>query len=354
LNLRYDPIDGYVSFNNRGTDNVGELRLQAGVLLNSPLAQGERFILSGATTPQDPSELANGAGSLTFPIGAEGLTLNLGGSYTTIHPGQNLKPFDINGSTTAFNIGTRYPVWRSYDRNLAVTSRFDYRDETLTTSFGGSENFLSDDKLRVLRFGVDSDFQHDHGITAAVAELSFGLNAFGARDSGNNTRPLSRLNGSADFTKLNLDLSRQQFLPAGFGLNLAATAQITNQDLLSSEQFGLGGTGFGRVFNPSAVLGDSGYGLRAELQRTFLYHIKANPKPYFTQPYWFIDYGQVFRISPTSLEPGYSTLASTGFGVRQRVVRDMVFDLEAAFPLVQDNLIKDQGNRIFFALEGFF
>ena len=39
----HDPIDGYIDFNNRGTDAVGKLRLQSAVLLNSLIGQGERL-----------------------------------------------------------------------------------------------------------------------------------------------------------------------------------------------------------------------------------------------------------------------------------------------------------------------
>lgn len=350
LVVTQDPVDGFVSFNNRGTDSVGELRLQSGVFLNSLLGQGERFSLSGATTPTDLEELANIAGALTFPIGSEGLAIDLGSSYTAIRPGDDLRQFDINGNATAFNLGVSYPIRRSRQSNLAVTGRFDTLNESITTNFTGAETFISEDRLRVLRLGLNSDFGDRRGVTYAGAALSLGLDAFGARDSGSATRPVSRANGSADFTKLNLNLSRQQFLPNGFGVNLAAIAQITDGGLFSSEQFGLGGSNFGRAFDSSEVLGDSGYGLRAEVQKTYFY----GDQPKFTQPYGFIDYGQVFRTAVTAVEPGQSSLGSIGIGVRQHLVRDMLFQLELAVPIVEDNLFSDQGTRLFFNVEGFF
>lgn len=349
----YDAVDGYVNFNNRGSDTVGPLRLQTAVLLNSLMGQGERLTLSGSTTPNDISQLGNGSLLLSFPIGFEGLQLNLGGSYTAIRPGNDLRRFDINGNTTTATARISYPLIRARQLNLDVSGGFDYLNEKITTLFTGTEEFLSEDRLRVLRFGLASNMTDATGITSASARLSVGLGGLGATTEGTAQRPLSRALGNASFTKLNVELARQQFLPVGFTLVLAGTTQITSTALLVPEQFGLGGAEFGRVFNPSAALGDSGYGLRAELQRSFFYP-NSRGTPWVTQPYAFVDYGQVFRIFPTAAEPGQSTIGSTGFGVRQSLSNKFVLQLEAAFPLIQENVLKEEGMRVFFAVEGFF
>ena len=193
----------------------------------------------------------------------------------------------------------------------------------------------------------------DTGITYGNGQLSIGLDALGARSEGNTTRPLSRPNGNASFTKLNLELGRLQGLGNDFALNIAGIAQIASTNLLASEQFGLGGSNFGRAFDNSEILGDSGYSIRAELQKNFYYNINENTTG-FTQPYYFIDFGQVYRLTTSALEPGQSSLGSTGFGVRQSITEGLILDLELAFPIVEENIIDDNGTRLFFGIEGFF
>ncbi len=350
----HDPVDGYINFNNRGTDSVGDLRLQSAVLLNSLMNQGERLTISGSIAPNNLSELNSGSLALNFPIGYEGLQVSLSGGVTAIRPGDDLKQFDINGNTTTFSTSVSYPLIRSRDTNLSLRGTFDYLDEEVTTNFLGTETYLSEDKIRVLRLGTNADMRDNTGITYGNMELSFGLDAFGAKSEATATRPLSRPNGNASFTKLNLEIARQQNLGEGFALNLAGKAQIASTGLLSSEQFGLGGSDFGRAFDNSEILGDSGYSLRAELQKNFFYNINYNTT-WLTQPYAFIDYGQVYRRYTSVIEPGQSALGSVGLGVRQSLTEGLTLNLELGFPMIEENLINNNnGTRIFFGIEGFF
>jgi hemolysin activation/secretion protein len=75
---------------------------------------------------------------------------------------------------------------------------------------------------------------------------------------------------------------------------------------------------------------------------------------WITQPYIFFDYGQGFRRFPSAVESGTSTLASTGVGIRQNLTDGLLLNLQLAFPVVEDNLSRTTGNRLFFELEGFF
>jgi hemolysin activation/secretion protein len=356
LSAEFDEMDGFLSLNNRGTASIGDNRLQIGGLFNSPFGRGDRFVLSGAIVPEDWEELNNIAASYTIPIGYEGLSFNVQGGVTAIRPQDKLKDLDINGSTVSFSTGLSYSLIRSRNDNVSLRFAFDYLDEEITSLAidPGNEFFFSEDRLRVLRFGVNSNHSDNGGITYTGGVLSLGLDALGAKAQGTFDRPLSRENGNVSFTKFNFNLGRQQYLPEGFSLALEATGQITSTALLASEQFGIGGAQFGRAFDPAIILGDSGYSLRAELQKGFFYEVGQSNKLWITQPYIFFDYGQGFRLFPSAVESGTSTLASTGLGIRQNLTDGLLLNLQLAFPVVEDNLPRTTGNRLFFELEGFF
>ena len=57
---------------------------------------------------------------------------------------------------------------------------------------------------------------------------------------------LSRNDGRSDFTKATLWLSRIQGIGSNFGLQASLFGQWSAQPLLSSEEFAVGGTSFGR------------------------------------------------------------------------------------------------------------
>ena len=345
----YDPFEPFADLTNRGTEEVGPLRLQAGAFLNSLAGQGEQWTLRAATAPIDPRELALGSVGVAIPVGSEGLQFDVNGSFTGVETGGELRAFDIDGRTITAGVGVSYPIVRSRSTNFFVDGGFDYADSRNTIGFTGTEEVLNQDRLQVLRAGVALETIDAQGGFTASARLSQGV---GGTTPDNATEPLSRAEGSAIFTKVNLNLSRRQRLPGAFTLLFAATGQITGDTMLVRESFGLGNPTFGSAFEPDEALGDQGYGLRLELQRTLIY--RALGFTMSTQPYIYGDYGQVFRNSPTLAETGSDTLSSAGFGVRQTIGERVSASLEFGFPIENTVPVSGSEPRIFFTITGFF
>ena len=345
----YDNIDPFADLTNRGTDEVGPLRLQGGIFLNSFLGQGELITLRAATTPLDPGELALGSLEFSIPVGSEGLRFDIGTSYTAIQSGGLLTPFDINGRTVTASLAASYPIVRSRTTNISVNGGFDYADSRNTTGFTGTEEVLNQDRLQVLRAGVNLESLDGQGVFTASALISQGI---GGTSPSNATEPLSRADGSAIFTKVNLNFSRLQRLPAQFSLLFTSTAQLTGDTLLVRELFGLGGATFGSAFEPDLLLGDYGYGLRLELQRTLTY--QALGWTNLTQPYIYADVGQVFRHSPTLVENSSDLLSSAGIGVRHNFGQSLAARLELGIPIDSSSPLFDPSPRVFFSITGFY
>ncbi len=350
VNLK--PFSPFIEFDNRGSQQVGPLRLQAGVYLNSLLGEGERFNIDFATTPEDVSQLQYGDAGLVFPIGSNGLTVNVDGSYTAVRPGGTFQTFDLNGSSTVINMGVSYPLIRSRAENLNVSIGFQYNDSKNLTLFTGTPVYISADRLRVLSLGVDYNRTDRFGLTTADATLAEGLGILGATTNGTSARPLSVANGSAQFTKFSFQATRLQTLPDHFSLFLLANGQVTGDTLLTEEQFGVGGATCGSAFVSFQIAGDSGYCVRTELARSFTYRFQHQNM--FTQPYIFADYGQTFLNSPTAAQSSSSRLASAGLGVRQNFGQYVNLQVEMAFPLQDTGTGFTQDPRLFFTLQSLF
>jgi hemolysin activation/secretion protein len=352
LQLIYDPFDPFFEVNNWAPDSVGPVRLQGGVFLNSLGNQGERFSLSAATTPFDFEELASGRFDFQIPIGFDGVTLATSASYTGTQPGAAVAPFRVTGESFNFNLGLSYPLIRSRQLNLSLNGLFDLTNSTIATRFLGFPIVLSQDRIRSLRVGATVDNINALGFTSATILLSQGLSGLGARLEGSQGAPLSRANGQATGFKVNLNFAQLFTLPQQFNLLLTGTGQVASTSLLVSEQFGLGGPSFGSAYNPSQLLGDDGYGLRLELQRPVNY--RAGTTPMVSQPYTFVDYGQVFLKQPTAAEPGNRELASAGLGLRQFISNYLQMRLELAFPLSKFAPQFEQTPRLLFSVQGVF
>jgi len=352
LRLTYDPFDPFFEVNNWAPEAVGPVRLQGGVFFNSLMNQGERIGLSAATTPFDFEELANGRFDFQIPIGFDGVTLRTSTSYTGTQPGALLKPFRITGESYNFNLGLSYPIIRSRQLNLFLNGLFDLTNTTTDTRFLGPSITLSQDRIRSVRVGATVDTIYALGFTSASILLSQGLSGFGARLEGTPNAPLSRANGQATGFKVNLNFSQFLRLPQDFNLLLTGTGQVASTSLLVSEQFGLGGPSFGSAYNPSQLLGDDGYGLRLEVQRPISYGVGTTPM--ISQPYTFVDYGQVFLKNPTAAEPANQELASAGLGLRQFIGNYLQIRLELAFPLSKFAPNFEQTPRVLFSVQGVF
>jgi hemolysin activation/secretion protein len=116
-------------------------------------------------------------------------------------------------------------------------------------------------------------------------------------------------------------------------------------DLLTSEQFGVGGSNFGRGYDDSEIIGDNGYAGKAELQ--YNEHLGLTYADTL-QPYGFFDYGEVSNRHALSGEKKEQSLASTGVGLRIKLTNNFSGQLEIAQPLTKDVATEQNKDPRFF------
>lgn len=327
-----DPYEAVVGVNNHGSRFLGPWQLTGVGIFNSALGLNERIITQAVVAPDAGIELAFGSLTYEQPIGPYGTTFSVNGSITDTDPGFTLDQFDVKGKSRSISLTAKHPIVRSRDLNLYARGLFDFRNVDSQNNI----ELTRKDRIRALRAGMQADFL-DHIFGVAVnsidLEVSRGLNVLGASEE--NDANMTRAAGDPQFTKANIRVQRLQRLTSSFNLVLEGRGQLSNNPLLSSEEFGLGGINTVRGYDPSEVVGDDGIAGKVELQ--------WNSQSRETQIFGFLDSGTVWNQDATNSGDKRTSLTSIGVGVRVDLPMDANAEFVMAVPLHRD--IDTQGER---------
>ncbi|MGF7177489.1 ShlB/FhaC/HecB family hemolysin secretion/activation protein [Azospirillum doebereinerae] len=341
LTLERTPLNGLVTLDNRGTRAVGPVQAAALVNVEDQLGLFERTTVQGIVTPQW-RELRFLDLAQAVPVDAEGTMLQYGVRRSWSQPGDSVRPLELDSLTSSVRVGLSHPFLRSRAETLRGTVDLTLRDSR-TRALAAP---LSEDRLRIVGAGLSYDVSDGwDGANVLTVQLSKGLDILGSSRSG--SPDLSRAGGRSDFRKINLSAQRNQKLGESDVLVLAGEAQYSPDELLSSEEFGVGGKLFGRAFDPSEISGDNGFSGRMELQ-----HFLAADDPGldYAMLYGFADYGAVWNYE-SGTRHGRRSLASAGVGLRFGVFQRVEGSLELAKPFITvPTSTLDRSARAFFTL----
>lgn len=346
-----DLYDAFIGIDNFGSRYLGPVQATAVGTLNSYFRNNESITLQAVYAPNSNGgpELAFGSVIFTQPIGDEGTLLELIGSYTDTSPGHTLKEFDVQGKSKFASAKVEHPFIRSRSANLYGHVGFDWRNVTTTNIIEPDRK----DDIRALRLGARAEILDTLlgvGINSISVEMGQGLEILGS--SHDDTPNLSRADGRADFTKFEAEIQRLQRITDDVNLLLGARGQYSADSLLSSEEFGVGGINYGRGYDASEIVGDSGFAGKVELQWK-----EPIETDFFQsyQVYTFFDAGRTFNPDATINSQVTDTLTSTGVGLRADFMENTKMGLAVAVPLNREvETQQDKGSRVYFNLSRSF
>lgn len=327
-----------VSLDNRGSKALGPQRLIADLELNSLFGRYERTSVKLGSSLN--KELAYASLAHEHPVGSEGGRLTA--SYTSVRAEPTLTsavPINVETSSQSGSVGYLHPLRRGRSRNLYLRGGLSFHNGV--TDLDGAR---SSDRIRAFRLGLTYDrVDALRGINIVDVELGQGIDGLGATRSG--SARLSRASGRSDFTKLLAYGARLQSIAGGWSMLAALNAQYAFSDLLAPELFSFGGEQFGRGYDPSELVGDSGASMKLELRYT---GAPAGTLPTGYTAYGFYDAGTVRRRTPVN-QTASESATSAGVGMRFSIGRFVSGFVEVAKPLT--HVVAAEGNR---DLRGYF
>lgn len=343
VELDGDRFEASLYIDNRGTDAAGPVQAHARAAANSIALTGDKLSVGVFTIPDDPDELILGDISYQTPLTDAGTYVILSGMVSKFDAGASLLALGTQSKTKRISIQFSHPIVRQ--RKLSLWGNIGFEGRDIEEEQLGAPQF--EDKLRIIH--GSANYQHDHwnGLTSVYARLSHGLNMFDAASGAS----LSRPDADGGFTKLEGQITRYQNIGNTFGLYASVAGQFSDQPLVASEEFSVGGARYGRAYDYAELTGDDGVAVLAEFRHG------RNPNTDlldFYQFYGFYDFGAVWNDNSL---PGFgeATLASAGAGLRLTFPESIYVTLEAARPLTRTPFTQgDRDWRGFFSVSKSF
>ena len=314
-------IDAAVNLQNYGSKTLGRDAGLARLDLNGLTPFGDRSSLVLYTTSDLREQRVAQFIEDVHPFDS-GLFLHGSVSYARTRPGDVLSPLDLHGDALTAQIAANYPLIRKRRFDVNLLLGMDYVDEK--TDFGGTNDALIDDKLRVLFGRAQGDVRSaPFGVPVELqggVELRKGLAILGASRKGDST--LSRTEGDADAFVARIDGQLQVRPLPWLAFVGSAVAQDADRPLLTFEELSIGNLTIGRGYDPSSVAGDRG--IAGSIEARFG---PWAPFPWLTiSPYAFYDAAYAKFIDSTG---DSVTVHSAGGGLRvlflQRVDLDVAY-----------------------------
>lgn len=242
------PLTNNIDFNNHGSESTGEYRLGALFHFKNLFGLGDstRFRLQTSQKGQ----LVSGNLSTRVPVGGAGWIAEAGVSRLTYELGAPYASLGARGEANVLHLGLNYPLMRSSSSNVNLQAGYDYKE--------------LEDILEFISNNQKNSQQISLGINASRRDSLWGggysqglLNLIGGNlnwESGNDLR----LSAEGHFSKMNLDLSRQQTLYKNWSLFARISGQYAFNNLDSSEKYSLAGPYGVRAYAPGEASVDHG------------------------------------------------------------------------------------------------
>jgi hemolysin activation/secretion protein len=298
-----DRVEAGVFVENRGPETQGPWQVYGWSAANSVVAPGDRLSVAVLTTPEDADELTWAEAAWSVPVASHTrVRASVSGYSTSAPPGSSGW---LSGRSQSASLAVSHQLVRRKDRSVAVTASLEVR--RVEQAYAGGQKV--EERLTVARVRAAAQRTAPSGWVSGWTQASRGLDALDAT-----TRPApgqTRADATGQFTKVNAAVTAYRDVGRHAGVYVSASAQWSDDPLLGSEEFYVGGSEVGRAFSYGELGGDSGVAGVIELR------VGTDPPGAavsFIQLYGFVEGGRVWNHTPAGRVA--ADLASAGAGAR--------------------------------------
>lgn len=295
-----------ISVDNGGGKYTGRTRLIGNLVVANPFGYADQLTLTGLTSGSDTNY-----GRLAYEAVVDGAGTRVGGAYSYLDYklGNGLENLQGAGTAQVLNLFERFSLQRSQTQNTYL--QFDVNYLQLRDALNTPQIFTDRD-VGLSTLSVLGDYRSTAGrgalnrynLSASVGNVNFknttaaNFDAAGAKTAGG-------------FFRVNYDVSRIQLLTAKDAIYLAASGQIANKNLDSSQKMLFSGMNGVRAYDTGVASGDRGNLVTLEFRRELGNYFGAS-----AQGTAFIDMANyVVNQDPFAVGSNSGVLRGAGLGL---------------------------------------
>ncbi len=336
---KVDPLSFYIGAENSGNELLGEERFLMGLTwseafgpdrnLSYQLTSDFRFdhLISHSLVYGVPLKWRHYMTLLAAYVDTNA-TIDAGGV-----------PLETGGASWQLSPRYTIPLRRAPEKmNHEIEFGFDFKSSNNNLEFGGAEFFDVTTHIYQWSMGYNALRQWKSGATRL--DLT-GYLSPGGVDSHNQNRTFEDTRPFSDpkYAFMTAGIEHTQRLPREFSFRVRTQGQMANENLLASEQLGIGGPSTVRGYATSITRGDHGFLLSGELY-----------SPTYSLADWFnwrstndelqflvfADYGTVGDTNLLAGQMDSTSLFSLGVGLRWTYNEWLRLRLDLGFPIDED------------------
>lgn len=274
--------------------------------------------------------------------------INVFGSYATANP---KLPAPFNQKSDNWQVGTRYaiplPTIRAYQQQIRVG--YDFKDINNNIEFGGISVFNTPVDISQFILEYNASLTDPYGITTFNPSLFISPGGM-THDNNDAAFQAVRFGAKANYVYGVIGMERLTRLPGDFSLSNRLKFQLADSNLISSEQFGLGGASSVRGYPERVVNGDEGIFFSTEVRAPSISFGKIFDLPQYQdelQFLAFIDYGRASIYDPLPGEIENVDLIGVGPGLRYRINTYFTLRFDYGFQLQRKNIFNNPDSSRF-------
>lgn len=324
------PLRFIASLDNSGNVSTGRYRLGFSLLHSNLFNRDHTLSAQALTSPTQLSKVAILGVGYRVPLYALGDSVDFTLGYSNVDSGR-IDLFSVSGN--GLILGARY------NRQLASAGGWDHKlsfgldrrnyGNSVVPTAGGGPSLIPSLRVTPLSVAYSGNLRSPQRDLGASITLTHNLPVNSRGNSAAFNQPGGRAGADAAFTTLKASAHITERLSPDWSLRGALSAQYTNDLLISSEQFGVGGADSVRGFAEREVAADKGLRTGFEVWGPDM-GPRSGVEGLRLQPIAFLDAAWVrFNLAPGTIVS--QEIASVGLGLRGSWQRSASFKLDYGY-----------------------
>jgi hemolysin activation/secretion protein len=323
------PWRVFLTLDNTGTGETGYFRSGVGVQHTNMFNRDHVLTAQYITSPTELDNVTIFGVGYRMPVYRWNSSFDFIAGYSDVDSGTVQGLFNVAGSGTIAAARWNYylPKWGELEQKVSLG--LDYRAFRNDVSVGATGGLVPDITIHPLSLTYSGLRRFAAAEVSFYGSISTNLPFGTDGDSDAFQRAGQRLDATSNYTILRYGLTYAHALPAEWQVRVAVNGQYTTDNLVSGEQFGLGGPDSVRGYQVREVSGDRGFQGQLELYTPDIAKRTGLSDAYRLRLLGFYDYGEYsFNTPPGTISQ--DRIASMGIGMRLNYRKMVSFRLDLA------------------------